>query len=164
MSSPPRRGTDRRGVDGRGDYPPVKKQIIITDVTRMQEGRVCIAGYDQDGRCVRPVLPPPGIHESSLYSQGRLIVFPFAVVEFDLQQPISEPPHTEDWRYNPTSVAFIRKLDEKQKRETLEKSLFRDLAVIFQVPILSDVGHDVMAGQGPRSLGTVRPRRILKRQ
>ena len=151
-------------MDGRGDYPPVKKQIIITDVTRMQEGRVCIAGYDQDGRCVRPVLPPPGIHESSLYSQGRLIVFPFAVVEFDLQQPISEPPHTEDWRYNPTSVAFIRKLDEKQKRETLEKSLFRDLAVIFQVPILSDVGHYVMAGQGPRSLGTVRPRRILKRQ
>ncbi len=140
----------------------MKKQLIITDVTRMQEGRVCIAGYDQDGHCVRPVLPPPGIHESSLYAQGHPIVFPFAVVAYDLQQRVSEPPHTEDWRYDPTSVSFVRRLDETQKRETLEKSLFRDLAAIFEVPILSDVGQYVMMGQGPRSLGTIRPRRILK--
>ncbi len=121
----------------------------------MQEGRVCIAGYDQNGHCVRPVLPPPGIHESKLYSKGQLIVFPFAVVTFDLQQQIVEPPHTEDWRYDPISVSYVRKLDEKQKRETLEKSLFLDVAAIFVVPILSELGHYVTAGQGPRSLGTV---------
>jgi hypothetical protein len=140
----------------------LKRQLIITDVTRMQEGRVCIAGYDQNGRCVRPVLPPPGIYESNLYSKGQLIVFPFAVVMFDLQQQIVEPPHTEDWRYDPTSVSFVRKLDEKQRRETLEKTLFPDLAAIFEVPILSGPGHFVMAGQGPRSLGTIQPKQILE--
>ena len=45
----------------------MKKPIVITEVTRMQEGRVCIAGYDQQGHCLRPVLPPPGIHESTFY-------------------------------------------------------------------------------------------------
>src|SRR3990170_8782153 len=87
-----------------GDHTPVKKSIIITDLTRMQEGRVCIAGYDEEGNCIRPVLPPPGIHERSLYSQGRPIVFPFALVEYDLLHPHSQPPHTEDYRYNPNSV------------------------------------------------------------
>lgn len=140
----------------------MKKQLVITDVTRMREGRVCVAGYDHDGHCVRPVLPPPGIHESSLYCQGRPIVFPFAVVEYDLQNPVPAPPHTEDWRYDPTSVSFIRRLDEKEKRGVLDKSLCQDVAAIFQVPILSDVGHYVMDGQGPRSLGTIRPGRILK--
>jgi len=43
----------------------VKKSLVITDVTRMQEGRVCVAGYDNDGNCIRPVLPPPGPNSSS---------------------------------------------------------------------------------------------------
>ncbi len=128
----------------------------------MRQGRVCIAGYDSNGRCVRPVLPPTGIPESSLYSRGRLIVFPFAVVAFNLQKQISQPPHTEDWCHDPTSVSFIKRLNDEQKREILEKSLFRDVATLFQVPILAGPGHYVMAGQGLRSLGTVRPKQRLE--
>ena len=81
--------------------------LVITDLTRMQEGRVCIAGYDKDGNGIRPELPPPGIHDRTLYSQGRPTVFPFAVVEYDLLQPRPHPPHTEDYRYDPTSVRYI---------------------------------------------------------
>ena len=40
----------------------MKKPIVITEVTRMQNEHVCIAGYDRHGQCLRPVLPPPGIH------------------------------------------------------------------------------------------------------
>lgn len=73
----------------------MKTLLAITDLTRMQHGCVCVAGYDKDGRCVRPVLPPPGILESSLFAGGKPIVFPFAVVEYDLLQPVVEPPYLQ---------------------------------------------------------------------
>jgi hypothetical protein len=140
----------------------MKTQLVITDVTRMQEGRVCIAGYDKGLKCIRPVLPPPGIHESSLYAQGRPIVFSFAVVEYDLLQPTPHPPHTEDIRYEPTSVRFIKRLEESRRRNALVKTLFPNVQALFEVPIYSDVGHNVMDGSGPRSLGTIRPQRVIK--
>ena len=140
----------------------MKTRLIITDVTRMQEGRVCIAGYDPNCECVRPVLPPPGIHERSLYARGSPIIFPFALVEFDLQRRISEPPHTEDWRYDPTSVRLIGRLEEKRRRALLDQTLSSDIKTIFQTPIFSDFGYYVMAGQGSRSLGTVQPKQLIK--
>ncbi len=39
----------------------MKTQLVITDLTRMQRGKVCIAGYDATHQCIRPTLPPPGI-------------------------------------------------------------------------------------------------------
>ena len=140
----------------------MKISLVITDVTRMQEGRVCIAGYDRHRKCVRPVLPPPGIHERTLYVNDCVVVFPFAVVEYDLLQPVPHPPHTEDYRYDPASIRFVERLDEKRKQVILTRTVFQSVQAIFEVPIYSDVGHYVMDGQGPRSLGTTRPRQILK--
>lgn len=140
----------------------MKTSLAITDVTRMQEGRVCIAGYDRRRNCVRPVLPPPGIHERTLYADGCVVVFPFAVVEYDLLQPVPQPPHTEDCRYDPASVRLVERLDEKRKQVILTRTVFQSVQAIFEVPIHSDVGHYVMDGLGPRSLGTIRPRQILK--
>lgn len=140
----------------------MKKSIVITDLTRMQEGRVCVAGYDEQGQCIRPVLPPPGIHENSLYEHGRPIVFPFAVVEYDLTQPHPQPPHTEDYRYNPQSVKFIASQTEAQRRSVLEKSRFESVSKIFEQPILTDPGHYIMDGQGSRSLDTIQPKQVLQ--
>ena len=140
----------------------MKKVLVITDVTRMREGRVCIAGYDQEGRCIRPVLPPPGIHESALYAYGHVIVFPFAEVEYELLHSTPEPPHTEDYRYDPASVRFVGQVSEETRKEVLTKSLFPSLEAVFEVPVCTDPGHYVVAGKGPRSLGTIRPARILK--
>lgn len=140
----------------------MKTQLVITDVTRMQEGRVCVAGYDKDLKCIRPVLPPPGIHESTLYSQGKPMVFPFAVVEYDLLQPTPQPPHTEDVRYDPASVRFVKRLEESRKRSALFKILNSSVKSIFEVPVHSDYGYYVMDGQGPRSLGTIQPCRVIK--
>jgi hypothetical protein len=140
----------------------MKKAIIITEVTRMQEGRVCIAGYDQHGQCLRPVLPPPGIHESTLYSGARPIIFPSAKVEFEFTLPTPQPPHTEDVRYDPTAVHFIERQADERWHKMLEKTLSKTVADIFDQPIHSEHGHYIMDGQGPRSLGTIKPARITQ--
>jgi hypothetical protein len=141
---------------------PVKKRLVITDLTRMHEGRVCVAGYDDSGVCVRPVLPPPGTCESTLYGGGQPIVFPFAVVEYDLIKPFSHPPHTEDQLYDPRSVRFCRQLDPNERRRLLAGTLSPGVGNMFEAPIVSDQGFYVLSGQGVRSLGTIQPRRIVR--
>ena len=136
--------------------------LAITDLTRMQEGRVCVAGYDKNGKCIYPVLPHPGLHERSLYSRGRPVVFPFAIVALDLLQALSQPPHTEDHSFEPTSIRLIDQLDDKHKRAELARTLFPTVKDIFEVPILTNPGHYVLDGQGPRSLGTIRPRVVIR--
>src|SRR5512139_1836862 len=90
------------------DHPPMITPLVITDLTRMQQGRVCVAGYDQHQHPVRPVLPPPGISESALYKDGQPNIFPFALVEFDLQEADPQPPHTEDVFFMPDSPRLVR--------------------------------------------------------
>ncbi|MGQ0603697.1 MAG: dual OB domain-containing protein [Anaerolineales bacterium] len=141
----------------------MKRQLTITDLTRMQAGRVCVAGYDQDGRCVRPVLPPPGISENSLYQNGKPVVFPGARVEYDFTHPTPQPPHTEDYRYDPKAVRGLGRNEEPTWRAVLQQSLSADVEAIFEVPILTDLpGSSVMDGHGPRSLGTVQPGLIFE--
>ena len=140
----------------------MKQPIVITEVTRMQEGRVCIAGYDQHGHCLRPVLPPPGIHETTLYSGAHAIIFPSAKVEFEFTQPTPQPPHTEDIRYDPAAVRLIERQPEDRWHKMLQATVSPSIAVIFEQPILTDVGCYVMDGQGPRSLGTIKPARIIQ--
>lgn len=138
----------------------MKTQLVITDLTRMQEGRVCVAGYDRNFTCIRPVLPPPGIHETSLCSGGCASVFPFAVVEYDLIQPTPKPPHTEDHRYDPAEVRFIYQVDEARKRKILNRTLSTCVADIFEVPVCCEPGHYIKEGEGARSLGTIRPKQV----
>jgi hypothetical protein len=140
----------------------MKKQLVITDLTRMQRGRVCVAGYDKDGQCIRPVLPPPGINEQSLAADGKPMIFPFAIVEYDLLEHTPQPPHTEDHRYDPAAVRFIRRVADQNRARVFEWSLFDTVSAIFEQPIQEDPGYYVMDGRGPRSLGTIRPQAILK--
>lgn len=135
-------------------------KLVITDLTRMHRGKVCIAGYDASHQCVRPTLPPPGIDERILYQQDQAIVYPFALVELDLLEPEHKPPHTEDVRFDPGSIHHIRTVMNRQV--VLEWSLFKSVAALFEQPVHSDFGFYVMDCQGPRSLGTVRPRKIVK--
>lgn len=138
----------------------MKTKLVITDLTRMYRGRVCIAGYDKDGRCVRPIMPPPGIPEHSILNKGHPIIFPFALVEYDLLTPKSQPPHTEDVRYVESSPRFIRRVESRE--QVLCWSLFDRVGAIFEQTVHNDLGHYVMDCQGPRSLGTIRPRKIIK--
>ena len=138
----------------------MKKAIVITDLTRMYQGRVCIAGYGENGQCIRPVLPPPGIPESALYKSGKVIIYPFALVEFNLLEPVPQPPHSEDWRYDPSSPRFIRIVYERKK--ILSWSLFKTINDVFEQPIHDDWGYYVLDCQGTRSLGTIKPDEIIE--
>lgn len=135
----------------------MKTQLVITDLTRMQHGRVCIAGYDAGGRCVRPVLRPPGISEGCILDHGRPAAFPFAVVEIALLQHRCEPPHTEDCYYDPASLRHLRVVPEPKRRAILAWSLRERVGDLFGQPVLRGPGHYVLEGRGERSLGTVRP-------
>lgn len=138
----------------------MKIEFAITDLTRMQRGKVCIAGYDRHQVAIRPVLPGPGISERSLYINGLPVIFPFAVVEIDFLQENPQPPHTEDRVFDPYSVRFLRKV--RDPKAILEWSLFKSVADIFEQPIQEGPGFYVLDCQGPRSLGTVRPAKVIQ--
>ena len=130
--------------------------LVITDLTRMHRGMVCIAGYDKDLNCIRPILPPPGISEHQLSDErGKPIIFPFAVIQLDLLDPRPEPPHTEDVFFFSPSPRFLRLARNPQ--HLLQQTLSPDVRTIFEQPIHSDMGYYVLEGQGPRSLGTICP-------
>ncbi len=119
----------------------------------MQGERVCIAGIDPDGQCIRPVLPSPGVLRSHLFQQNRVVLFPRAEVELDLFPANVQKPHIEDKRFNPTSAQFIRKLSLKEWKELLGRSAFSSVSAIYDHLIQS--GRYVLPGADTRSLGTV---------
>ncbi len=136
----------------------MKQQIAITDLTRMQEPKVCIAGYTRDGRCIRPVVPYRGIPEWFLRKDDCLIVRPFAVVELDLLRHTPQAPHTEDWEIDRFHRRLIKpQLPDEKKQRLLERTACNSVAEIFGAEIYDDLGFYVKAGEGERSLGTIRP-------
>jgi hypothetical protein len=137
----------------------MKKRLVITDLTRMQQGHVCICGYDKEHACIRPILLH-GIPETALVKDGKPIIFPFALVEFDFLSPRPEAPHTEDYFYISSSPVFIQRVTHPEK--VLDWSVFETVVDIFEQPVLTDFGFSVMDCQGPRSVGTIRPKSIHK--
>jgi hypothetical protein len=138
----------------------MKTRLAITDLTRMYRGRVCIAGYDKDHRCIRLQLPPPGIPEAALELNGQAIIYPFAVVELDLLDARPQAPHMEDYDYDPNSIQFVRPVHDREA--VLKWSLYETVAAVFEQPIQTDFGFYVYSCQGPRSLGTIKPKTIVK--
>lgn len=141
----------------------MKKRLIISELTRMAPPRVCIAGWATDTwECIRPVLPPPGIDEGFLFQEGKLVIKPFAEVEFDFKgKKPPRPPHTEDWnlgrRYKPK---LIRVLTMLEKRRLLQNLLDENVGSIFGAKIHE--GRYVKVGEGSRSLGTIVPKQVLR--
>jgi Dual OB-containing domain len=138
----------------------MKTKLVIADLTRMQRGKVCIAGYDRSKRAVRPVLPPPGIPEASLVRDDKAVIFPFALVEFDLLEAQPQPPHTEDVLFDPESPRLVRTVQSRE--EVLRWSLFECVEDVFGQAVLAGPGHYVLDCQGPRSLGTIQPAEVAE--
>jgi hypothetical protein len=136
----------------------MRTSLVITDLTRMQRGMVCIVGFDPKGRCIRPVLPPPGIPENALFDQGKPIIFPSARVEFFLLRSRPQPPHTEDVYFVEGSSRFIERIDNLE--DVLKNDLYESVQDIFAQPILCDPGYSVLDCAGPRSIGTIQPGKI----
>jgi hypothetical protein len=136
----------------------MKRVVAITDLTRMQGGYVCVAGQAEGGEWVRLSAPRP--HELELVVDGQAVLFPGAVVECDLQQHQPQPPHTEDYRYDPGSVRRLGRLAPEAWRSVLEQACFGSVREIFEQTIHDDHGRYILDGSGPRSLGTIQPAAI----
>jgi hypothetical protein len=140
----------------------VRRRLVITDVTRMQEGRVCVAGYPADGEdrdrhhCVRPEFRFGAPTETWLAAGGEVVVRPFAVVELDLKEPRPQPPHTEDWLVDERYRARRGLLSPDERLALLARLDDGSVAEIFGAPVHEERGWFVLAGEGTRSLGTVR--------
>ncbi len=137
----------------------MKVPVVITDLTRMQHGRVCIAAYRRDYTCVRPVVPG-GIHESWLFDHDRVVIRPFAVVELDLLEERPDPPHTEDWLFIPAHKVWLQQLPPERRWKILNRLEDPSVVSIFGADITHEQGWYVEAGSGDHSLGTIRPHHI----
>jgi hypothetical protein len=135
-----------------------KKLLTITDLTRMNASNVCVAGYS-NGVCIRP-MSSRRFEEDWLLNDTQVIIRPFAIVEFDFWQRKPDPPHTEDWLIDPNHRVLRGRLAPDQQRALLSKTLSVRVADIFGAPIHTDHGWYVRAGEGSRSLGTVRLKKI----
>lgn len=133
--------------------------IAITDVTRMRGQHVCVAGCTPDGTCIRPVLYE-GITEPWLYHRGEAVIRPFAVVALDLGQTANEPPHSEDMRLRTLRKEKRALLPLERRRALLDRILDPNVASIFGTELHDDRGWYALAGNGQRSLGTVRVDRL----
>ena len=139
----------------------MKKEIIITDLSRMHGDGVCIFGIDEKGKPIRPVIPYSSIKESYLFDEkGQQIIKPFVKIEFDLCDTSPEPPHTEDWEINtsnkPRLIGSISEEDRTKFLESISDGLVKD---IFGAKI-----HEkryTNPGEGRRSLGTIKVAKVL---
>lgn len=139
----------------------MRKRLIITDVSRMKEKRICIFGVDENNNAIRPVIPYSGIMEDYLLDEsGDILIKPFTEIEFDFIRPLPEPPHTEDWeiniRYKPR---VIRNLSENETKEFLEKILDKSVKEIFGVTIYEN--KYLKGREGKRSIGTIKVRDVI---
>ena len=133
----------------------MQTEIAITDLTRMKDGRVCIAGYTAERRCLRPVFRVGGLAESWLYCVRGVAIRPFAVVAFDVLAPAHQPPpHTEDAYIDPT-YRVVQQMAMVERHKLLMSITEPSVEAIFGAPIICEEGCFVRAGEGTRSLGTV---------
>ena len=133
----------------------MQTELTITDLTRMKDGRVCIAGYTADQRCMRPVFLVGGLAESWLYGVRGIAIRPFAVVAFDVLAPAHQPPpHTEDVYIDP-AYRVIRHMTMAERYDLLRAIVDPAVSTIFGAPIWQEEGCFVQTNTGMRSLGTV---------
>lgn len=134
----------------------MKKTLIVTDVTRMRSPRVCVGCVDEQGENIRPVLERGNLEESWLYEKEKVVIRPFAKVRLELSHPKPQPPHTEDWVFQPDVKEYQGQLTEGARLDLLEKISDPDVASIFGAEIRHGPGYYIREHEGNRSLGTIR--------
>ena len=146
---------------------PRRRELIVTDITRMEGDRVCVGGYLEDGTAVRPVAGRAGPNEVWLRAAGGASVTPFSVVNLRVYRPPTRlhVPHTEDRAIPATGHRVVRVLSAAEQIALLERSVSPSVRAIFGAEVHADPsgswGRYVRAGEGERSLGTIRAGRML---
>ncbi len=134
--------------------------LLITDLTRMRDRKVCIAGYDPSGKCIRPVFARWRIPEDWLWNFNRPIILPFARVDFNLLAPRPAVPHIEDWVVDEIYRVGRGRLPENERRQWLAAHASPSVQAVFGTEIFHDHGCYIKSGCGCASLGTVQVARL----
>ena len=127
----------------------------------MKGNRICVAGYLPDKTCVRPVTAN-GLNYDFLKENGELIIQPFAIVEFDLQESAAlNKPHTEDHVMQSQHRVKCGMLTSSQQDVFLSCTDYINVENIFGATINRgrginpDRGFYIKDGEGEHSLGTI---------
>jgi hypothetical protein len=132
-------------------------EAIITDVTRMRYGNVCIAAAHQD-RAIRLHDPQP--NDRWVKSIAGLV--PGDVVSVDWQQAQSLPPHTEDGIWERRSFVKRHRLTETELADLLSANAFTSVQDAFGAPCdRSSRGNAAFQPErGARSLASILARSV----
>lgn len=128
-------------------------EVVITDVTRMQRDKVCIAALHQ-GKSMR--LDNPAPREQWLQSMGGLAPGDVVSLTWRVARRYSRP-HSEDGEWNPAAFAKGDRLLEDDLVALLVTKVFRSVGDAFGKPCFySENGNAAFtAGKGARSLASV---------
>ncbi len=146
----------------------MKTNVTITDLTRMSGDKICVAGYADDGTCVRPIFNHRNFTEDWLWMYGRVIIRPFSRVELNLIAKRPEPPHTEDWLIDPLHRVPLGEMPVGDRAEFMSGMADQTVESIFGAFLEYRTSNSVRmacwirSGDGERSLGTIRPRNLWK--
>lgn len=91
-----------------------RKRIIITGITRMNQGNICVSGVDPETwRFVRPLFPS-GLHRDFTMESTTQVINHFNLVEIEFNKYRPEQIyHTEDWIINENfAPKFIKHLTD----------------------------------------------------
>jgi putative nucleic acid modification protein with dual OB domain len=135
-------------------------KILINHLTRMREGRICVAGVDPKGRHVRPVT-------SSTHKLTRMMLTdrggPFeigAVLDLGEVAAVPNAPATEDYRFSVTKTKRVKRLDGDEYFHLLDRVAHDDLESIFGPDLKRRKDtYAVDRGEGSASLGVLRVKR-----
>jgi hypothetical protein len=105
----------------------MNSQVLITDVTRMQPPRVCIAGLT-DGKTLRLATPQPT--ENALRSIGWVRPGDRLAVEW-LANPFTTRPHVEDGTWRPSSARKLDRLTDQDFIDSLTPRAFASVEEAF---------------------------------
>jgi hypothetical protein len=145
---------------------PRRRQMIVTDVTRMDGDRICVGGYLDDGTAIRPVADRIGPNEQWLRSARDGRVAPFTVLDLQVNKAPKRlsAPHTEDRTIPLKGHRVLSTLPEEEQRALLERTMSSSVRSVFGAEIHADPagqwGRYVRSGEGTRSLGTIQTDRV----
>ncbi len=112
-----------------------RKKIIITGITRMNRGNICVSGVDpQTWRFVRPLFQTGIQRDFTLDGRTQVIShFNLVEIEFKYYRP-EHIYHTEDWIINESfSPKFIKHLSDQEIVNMLNRIAISDLNYAMQL-------------------------------
>ena len=139
--------------------------VMILDVTRMKEDRICIAGlyYDEEKkyRNIRPVPPYGNICSEFLTSKCDREIEPFSVVRFNFSRSVENPPHVEDMVFEDRkagAISYVKKVAPEKRKRILDSISCGSLPEIFGENLVDN--KFLYEGEKGASLGCLAAHRV----